>query len=234
MPVYLLGPKSAFPPAEEAGHGLLAVGGDLSCERLLLAYSSGIFPWYSEGEPILWHSPDPRFVLTDETFRVPKSLARVIRSGRYRVTMDTAFEDVVEACASTPRGGQQGTWITEDMKTAYTELHRKGFAHSVEAWHPAKPDNPKPDELVGGLYGVSIGGAYFGESMFSRASDASKVAFVALVRQLAAWDITLVDCQIETDHLTRFGATSWPRERYLATLRDAVRRPTRQGRWQLD
>ena len=183
MPVYLLGPDIVFPPVEKAEHGLLAVGGDLSCERLLHAYSSGIFPWYSEGEPILWHSPDPRFVLTHETFRVPKSLARVIRSGRYRVTMDTAFEDVVEACASTPRGGQQGTWITEDMKTAYTELHRKGFAHSVEAWRPGKPGKPgKEAELVGGLYGVSIGTAYFGESMFSRASDASKVAFVALVR----------------------------------------------------
>ncbi len=155
MPVYLLGPEIVFPPVEEAEHGLVAVGGDLSCERLLHAYSSGIFPWYSEGEPILWHSPDPRFVLTDETFRVPKSLARVIRSGRYRVTMDTAFEDVVEACASTPRAGQQGTWITEDMKTAYTELHRQGFAHSVEAWHAE-------GELAGGLYGVSIGAAYFG------------------------------------------------------------------------
>ena len=141
--------------------------------------------------------------------------------------MDTAFADVVEACASTPRGGQQGTWITEDMKTAYAELHRQGFAHSVEAWH-------SEGELAGGLYGVSIGAAYFGESMFSRASDASKVAFVALVRQLAAWDITLIDCQVETDHLARFGATSWPRERYLAALTEAVRRPTRQGRWRLD
>ncbi len=226
MPVYLLGPENVFPPVEEAEQGLVAVGGDLSRERLLHAYSSGIFPWYSEGEPILWHSPDPRFVLTHETFRVPKSLARVIRSGRYRVTMDTAFEDVVEACAS-PRGGQEGTWITEDMKTAYTELHRKGFAHSVEAWH-------SEGELAGGLYGVSIGAAYFGESMFSRASDASKVAFVALVRQLAAWDITLIDCQVETDHLARFGATSWPRERYLAALTEAVGRPTRHAPWRLD
>ena len=227
MPVYLLGPEIVFPPVEEAEHGLVAIGGDLSCERLLHAYSSGIFPWYSEGEPILWHSPDPRFVLTHGTFRVPKSLARVIRSGRYRVTMDTAFDDVVEACASTPRAGQQGTWITEDMKTAYTELHRRGFAHSVEAWHVEGTEGN--DELVGGLYGVSIGGAYFGESMFSHASDASKVAFVALVRQLLAWDINLIDCQIETEHLARFGATSWPRERYLARLTDAVHRSTRQG-----
>ena len=229
MPVYLLGPEIVFPPVEEAEHGLVAIGGDLSCERLLHAYSSGIFPWYSEGEPILWHSPDPRFVLTDETFRVPKSLARVIRSGRYRVTMDTAFEDVVEACASTPRAGQEGTWITQDMKTAYIELHRQGFAHSVEAWR-----SEGDDDLVGGLYGVSIGAAYFGESMFSRASDASKVAFVALVRRLVAWEIALIDCQVETDHLARFGATTWPRERYLAALTDAVHRPTRQGQWQFD
>ena len=226
VPVYLLGPEIVFPPVEEAEHGLVAVGGDLGCERLLHAYSSGIFPWYSEGEPILWHSPDPRFVLTHEGFRVPKSLARVIRSGRYRVSMDTAFTDVVEACASTPRSGQGGTWITEDMKTAYTELHRQGFAHSVEAW--------RDHELVGGLYGVSIGAAYFGESMFSRASDASKVAFVALVRQLMAWDINLIDCQVETEHLARFGAISWPRERYLSSLADAVPRPTRRGPWQFD
>lgn len=140
--------------------------------------------------------------------------------------MDTAFTDVVEACASTPRAGQGGTWITEDMKKAYTELHRQGFGHSVEAW--------RDNELVGGLYGVSIGGAYFGESMFSRASDASKVAFVALVGQLKAWDIDLIDCQVETEHLARFGAISWPRERYLDALADAVRRPTRQGPWKFD
>ena len=229
MPVYLLGPDIVFPPVEEAEHGLVAVGGDLGCERLLHAYSSGIFPWYSEGEPILWHSPDPRFVLTHETFRVPKSLARVIRSGRYRVTLDTAFEDVVDACATTPRAGQGGTWITEDMRTAYTELHRQGFAHSVETWR-----SEGNNELVGGLYGVSIGGAYFGESMFSRASDASKVAFVALVRQLMAWDVNLIDCQVETEHLARFGATSWPRERYLKSLSDAAHQPTRRGQWQFD
>ena len=232
MPVYRLGPDIVFPPVDEAEHGLLAVGGDLRPERLLNAYASGIFPWYSEGEPILWHSPDPRFVLTHETFRVPKRLERVVRSGLYRVTLDEAFEDVVEACASTPRAGQDGTWITEDMKSAYAELHREGFAHSIEAWR-RRPEG-EADELVGGLYGVSIGAAYFGESMFSRASDASKVAFVTLMRQLAAWGITLIDCQVETEHLARFGATNWPREQYLNTLQKAVRQPTQRGQWKLD
>lgn len=227
MPVYLLGPEIVFPPVEEAEHGLVAVGGDLSSARLLHAYSSGIFPWYSEGEPILWHSPDPRFVLTHETFRVPRSLARVVRAERYRLTLDTAFEDVIEACATVPRAGQAGTWITEDMKSAYAELHREGFAHSVEAWTPE-------GELVGGLYGVSIGSAYFGESMFSRASDASKVAFVALVEQLRAWKIGLIDCQVATDHLARFGATSWPRHQYLKGLREAAQAPTRRGIWRFD
>lgn len=232
MPVYLLGPDIVFPPVDEADHGLLAVGGDLSPERLLHAYASGIFPWYSEGEPILWHSPDPRFVLTQETFRVPKRLERVIRAAPYRISLDEAFDEVVEACASTPRAGQEGTWITTEMKAAYAELHREGFAHSIEAWRAGTEGSD--DELVGGLYGVSIGGAYFGESMFSRASDASKIAFVTLMRQLAAWNITLIDCQVETEHLARFGATNWPRERYLTVLRAATRSPTRRGPWTFD
>jgi leucyl/phenylalanyl-tRNA--protein transferase len=229
MPVYRLGPDIVFPPVDEAERGLLAVGGDLRPERLVHAYASGIFPWYSEGEPILWHSPDPRFVLTHETFRVPKRLERVIRSAPYRVTLDEAFEDVVSACASTPRAGQHGTWITSEMQAAYAHLHRAGFAHSIEAWRPGATE--QGDELVGGLYGVSIGAAYFGESMFSKASDASKVAFVALVRQLAVWNITLIDCQVETDHLARFGATNWPREDYLEALGKAIREPTRRGPW---
>jgi len=226
MPVYLLGPEIVFPPIEEAESGLLAVGGDLSPERLLRAYALGIFPWYSEGEPILWHSPDPRFVLTRDRFRVPRSLRRAIRSGRYRVTMDEAFADVIEACGSVPRAGQDGTWITEAMKEAYTELHHMGFAHSVEVWREA--------DLVGGLYGVSIGAAYFGESMFARASDASKVGFVALMEQLDRWRITLTDCQVYTPHLARFGAAAWPRERYLQALEKAVAKPSRRGPWRFD
>ncbi len=226
MTVYRLGSDIVFPPVEEAEGGLLAVGGDLRPARLLRAYAEGIFPWYSEGEPILWHSPDPRFVLTSDQFRIPRSLRRTVKSGRFELTMDEAFARVMEGCATVPRAGQGGTWITEDMKDAYGELHRLGFAHSVEVW--------RSGELVGGLYGVSIGAAYFGESMFASESDASKVGFVALVEQLDAWGLTLIDCQIYTEHLARFGAKAWPRCIYLEALHQAVRRPTRQCRWLFD
>lgn len=226
MPVYRLGDAILFPPPEEAENGLLAVGGDLTPERLVAAYSMGIFPWYSEGDPILWHSPDPRFVLTTETFRVPRSLKRRVKEGLYRVTLDEAFERVIEACASVPRAGQRGTWITDEMTEAYIALHRLGLAHSVEAW--------LGDELVGGLYGVSLGAAYFGESMFARRPDASKVAFVALVPQLARWGIRLIDCQVETEHLARFGARSWPRSAYLRALASALEAPTRRGQWRFE
>src|SRR3990172_7429475 len=215
MPVYLLDDDILFPPVDHAENGLLAVGGDLSPERLVAAYSQGIFPWYSEGEPILWHSPDPRFVLTTESFRVPRRLERTRRTNsRLRLSLDEAFEDVIEACSRAPRPGQRGTWITEEMKAAYVELHRLGFAHSVEAW--------REEKLAGGLYGVSLGGAFFGESMFARASDASKIAFAALVEQLARWKIDLIDCQVETSHLARFGARSLPRARYLEVLRPSA------------
>ena len=227
MPVYLLGEEILFPPVDHAENGLLAVGGDLSPERLVSAYSQGIFPWYSEGEPILWHSPDPRFVLTTASFRVPRRLARARRrvSG-LRLSLDEAFEDVIHACAKAPRPGQRGTWITDEMIAAYVELHRLGFAHSAEAWSGG--------ELVGGLYGVSLGGAFFGESMFARASDASKFAFVALVEQLARWKIDLIDSQVETSHLARFGARSVPRARYLEALRREISKPTRRERWSFD
>ncbi len=227
MPVYLLGDEILFPPAEEAENGLLAVGGDLSPERLLAAYSHGIFPWYSEGEPILWHSPDPRFVLKPGWFRVPKRFERTRRvKTELRLTMDKAFDDVIDACSRAPRPGQPGTWITTEMKTAYAEIHRLGFAHSIEAWSEG--------ELAGGLYGVSLGGAFFGESMFARRSDASKIAFVALVEQLVKWKIDLIDCQVRTAHLARFGARSLSRSRYLEELRRALRKPTRRGRWRFD
>ncbi len=223
MPVYLLGNEVAFPPVDHAENGLLAVGGDLSSERLLRAYREGIFPWYSEGEPILWHSPDPRFVLTPPQFRVPRSLRRVVRAQRFEITLDLAFGEVVDACGATPRPTQGGTWITSAMKQAYEELHALGFAHSAEAWARG--------ELVGGLYGVSLGSAFFGESMFAHEDHASKVALVALVDQLARWGNTLIDCQVETEHLARFGAENWPRERYLDALAEALERPTRRGRW---
>jgi len=227
MPVYLLGEEILFPPVEHAENGLLAVGGDLSPERLVAAYSQGIFPWYSEGEPILWHSPDPRFVLTTESFRAPRRLSRTRRTEtRLRLSLDEAFEDVIEACSKAPRPGQRGTWITEDMKAAYVELHRLGFAHSAEVF--------RGEELAGGLYGVSLGGAFFGESMFARSSDASKIAFVALVEQLARWKIDLIDCQVKTSHLARFGARSISRGRYLEALRRELEKPTRRGAWRFD
>ncbi len=226
MPVYLLDERLIFPPAQHAEDGLLAVGGDLSAERLVLAYSRGIFPWYEEGQPILWHSPDPRMVLRAEDLRVPRSLRKTLRKETYRITLDTSFAAVIDACAGARRPGQRGTWITREMKKAYVDLHRRGLAHSVEAW--------RDGTLVGGLYGVSLGAAFFGESMFARAADASKAAFVTFVERLRAWEIDLVDCQVYTDHLARFGATEWPRKQYLAALRRALERPTRPGPWRLD
>lgn len=227
MPVFRLNARLAFPPPELADEsGLLAVGGDLRPERLLLAYSLGIFPWYSDGLPILWYSPDPRLVLESGDLVVARSLKKTLRRGRYRVTLDTAFDRVIRACADAPRPGQQGTWITDDMVGAYRRLHELGYAHSAEAWLDG--------ELAGGLYGVSLGAGFFGESMFARADDASKVAFVTLVEQLRRWDIDLVDCQVHTEHLARFGAVEWPRERFLRRLASALEKPTRSGRWRLD
>lgn len=223
MPVYSLGDELVFPPVDGAEDGLVAVGGDLSTERLVLAYSSGLFPWYEEGQPIQWHSPDPRYVITPDSFHVPRRLARSLRLNPYRLTLDLAFERVIEACARTERRGQMGTWITEDMHEAYTRLHMEGLAHSVEAW--------QEDRLVGGLYGVSLGAVFFGESMFATAPDASKIAFVRLVRQLEAWGIGLVDCQVHTEHLERFGVLAWPRQRYLRALAAALEQPTKQGEW---
>lgn len=227
MPVYLLSDEILFPPVDHAEDGLLAVGGDLSPERLVAAYSRGIFPWYSEGQPILWHSPDPRFIVTTESFRVPRSLRkRLERERELHVVMDERFEDVVAACARAPRPGQRGTWITKEMREAYAELHHLGLAHSVEAL--------RDGELVAGLYGVSLGAVFFGESMFARESDGSKIALVALVRQLERWGIDLIDCQVETSHLARFGAVSVSRRRYLEMLRPRLEKPTRRGRWSFD
>ena len=226
MPVFRLDDRLVFPPVELADDGLLAVGGDLSTKRLLLAYSRGIFPWYEADQPILWHSPDPRMVLRVEELHVPRSLRKVLRQGRYRFTLDSAFPAVIGACAATPRHGQGGTWITPQMRAAYLELHRLGWAHSVEAW--------LDDTLVGGVYGVCLGAIFFGESMFARSPDASKAAFVMLTEQLQRWGVALVDCQVYTHHLARFGATEWPRSRYLTALGAAVSKPTRRGRWAFD
>lgn len=226
-PVYRLGRELAFPdPGQAEPDGLLAVGGDLRPERLLAAYSQGIFPWYGEGLPILWHSPHPRTVLPLASLHVSKSLAKVLRRGRYRVRLDGDFAGVIERCARAPRRGQDGTWITADMRRAYCELHELGYAHCAEAWWQGR--------LVGGLYGVSLGNAFFGESMFSERPDASKVALVALARQLSAWGFDWIDCQVHTPHLARLGAEPWSRPRFLEALRRALAHETRVGRWQLD
>ena len=206
-----------------AEDGLLALGGDLKPERLLLGYTQGIFPWYAENLPILWHSPDPRMVMTTRDLVVQRSLRKAIKKQPYALRIDTAFRDVLRGCAEVPRPGQNGTWLIPDMVDAYMKLHELGFAHSFEAW--------RGEELVGGLYGVSLGAAFFGESMFARAPDASKIAFVAGVRQLDAWRVGLIDCQVHTEHLERFGAYEVPRARYLELLKIALDEPTRRGRW---
>ncbi len=226
MPVFRLDDRLVFPPVELAEDGLLALGGDLRPERLLLAYSKGIFPWYAENLPILWHSPDPRMVMTTDELVVQRSLRKAIRKQPYRLAMDTAFHEVLQGCSQVPRPGQSGTWLIPDMVEAYRKLHELGFAHSIEAWDG--------DTLVGGLYGVSLGAAFFGESMFARAPDASKIAYVAAVRQLDAWGIRLIDCQVHTEHLERFGAYEVARADYLEMLEAALDEPTRRGPWSFD
>ncbi|MBI5093603.1 MAG: leucyl/phenylalanyl-tRNA--protein transferase [Candidatus Hydrogenedentes bacterium] len=224
MPVFALTEDLAFPPPHRARRdGLLAIGGDLSVQRLLLAYRSGIFPWYSEGDPILWWSPDPRLVFIPDEFRVSTSLRRVIRSGRFTVTMDTAFREIITACADTRGPGRDGTWITPEMAGAYCALHNAGYAHSVECWEAG--------ELAGGLYGVSLGAAFFGESMFSRVSNASKVALAALVEHARAWRFSFIDCQMTTGHLLSLGAREVTRKTFLHMLEAALAAETRVGRW---
>ncbi|TDI80508.1 MAG: leucyl/phenylalanyl-tRNA--protein transferase [Bacteroidetes bacterium] len=202
-----------FPPFEFATRdGLLAVGGDLSVDRLLLAYRSGIFPWYSEGEPILWWSPDPRMVLFPKRFKVSKSLLRIIQKNEFSITFNTAFTDVIRKCAAIEREGQADTWITNDMVDVYQKLHELGHAHSVEVW--------RDDKLVGGLYGIDLPEqkVFCGESMFSKESNASKVAFYYLIKKLKAEEYTIVDCQVHTLHLESLGAEEIPRTEFLNYL----------------
>ena len=218
-----------FPPVELASpEGLLAIGGDLRAERLLEAYGHGVFPWYSDGQPILWWSPDPRSVLYPNRLRLSRSLMKTIRRQRFRITLDQAFSDVIQNCAKTPRRYQDshGTWITAAMRDAYERLHRLGHAHSCEAW--------LGDRLVGGLYGVSLGRIFFGESMFSQETDASKVAFVHLVRQLQRWDFALIDCQIRSKHLDSLGAECIPRVTFIDELTINRTGPGRGGLWRFD
>lgn len=204
----------AFPPVEQAlrePDGLLAVGGDLAPERILSAYRHGIFPWFSPGQPILWWSPDPRAVLFPEKLKVSRSLRKTLNKGSFHVTFDSAFHEVIRACADTPRRDQPGTWITPEMQQAYIRLHQLGHAHSAESW--------QGEELVGGLYGIRLGRVFYGESMFSRRTDASKVAFVHLVRRLQEEGVELIDCQVTTEHLLSLGAEAIPRRRFIELVR---------------
>jgi leucyl/phenylalanyl-tRNA--protein transferase len=214
------------PPTRTTPEGVLAVGGRPDAATLAEAYRQGIFPWPHEGMPLLWFCPDPRFVLDPARAHLSRSLRKTIRRGRYEVRADTAFAQVIARCAAKPRPEQDGTWISDEMIAGYTELHDQGLAHSLEAW--------RDGELVGGLYGVSFGGVFFGESMFADAPDASKVAFATLLAQLVRWDFALVDCQSYTDHLATFGAEEWPRRTFLRVIERAMRRPTRRGKWQLE
>ncbi|WP_126445078.1 leucyl/phenylalanyl-tRNA--protein transferase [Sulfuricystis multivorans] len=219
-------PDSSFPPVSEAltePNGLLAAGGDLTPARLLAAYRRGIFPWFSAGEPILWWSPDPRMVLFPSELKISRSLAKTLRNADYQVKLDTAFDAVIAACATTPRPGQNGTWITAEMKIAYRRLYALGYAHSVETWRDGR--------LIGGLYGVALGRVFFGESMFSLERDASKIALAHLCRYLCVHNFGMIDCQMETTHLRSLGARPIPRDAFVARLAALVDEGEPPGRW---
>lgn len=204
----------------------MAVGGDLSPQRILAAYRHGVFPWFSAGDPILWWSPDPRMVLVPDEIKISRSLAKTLRNADYTVTLDTAFAQVIAACAATPRDGQSGTWIVPEMQAAYLNLHRLGHAHSVETWRQGK--------LIGGLYGITIGRAFYGESMFSHATDASKIALAHLCHFLAEREFGTIDCQMETAHLATLGARPIPRNEFLQRLASLVDQNDVPGRWPAD
>lgn len=227
MPIYWLDPQDlAFPHPELANEdGVLAIGGDLSPERLLLAYEWGIFPWYSPGDPILWWSPDPRFVLYPEELKIAKSMRPYLNQPKLNWTLDTDFSAVIRACQRSRRRGQRGTWITEEMRKAYEELHRLGYAHSVEVW--------QDEQLVAGLYGLALGRVFFGESMFTKVSNGSKFGFIRLVQWLEAHDFRLIDCQQETQHLATLGARPIPRAEFLEQLEKYAREEQAEmvGKW---
>ena len=225
----LLHEHTPFPPLEQAlrqPNGLLAAGGGLTPQRLLDAYRHGIFPWFGEGDPILWWSPDPRMVLFPVEFRISRTLRKTLAREIFEVRTDTVFGQVMRACANAPREGQNGTWIGEEMIAAYTALHRMGHAHSVEAWQNG--------ELVGGLYGLAIGRMFYGESMFSRRSDASKAALAHLIRQLERWGFGMIDCQMNTPHLASLGAREIPRKEFVNSLRELVNYPDAPSPWRFD
>ncbi len=224
MPVYLLSDEIVFPPPHLAEKdGLLAVGGDLSLKRLLLAYRMGIFPWYSDGDPILWWSSDPRLVLFPEQLNLSKSLKKLLHKKMFRITMDKAFREVITACARIRQDQGESTWIGPDMIEAYCRLHEAGFAHSVESWQNGN--------LCGGLYGVSLGGSFFGESMFARISNASKVALVFLVHHLKQCSFDMIDCQVSTEHMASMGASEVSLHQFLLRLEASIEKPTLKGNW---
>lgn len=224
MPVFQLTDQLVFPPPHLSNpDGILAIGGDLSTERLVLAYRMGIFPWYSLDEPILWWSPDPRFILFPERLKISKSMKQVLRKGIFEISVDKNFREVIEACSKIPRKGQYGTWITRDMINAYIALHREGFAHSVEVWQEGA--------LVGGLYGVSLGSCFFGESMFAKVSNASKAGFITFVQALQNLGFSLIDCQVYTEHLASLGAEEINREDFLELLEEGMQADTLLGSW---
>ncbi len=224
MPVYQLTDELVFPhPSNAREDGLLALGGDLTPEWLVLAYQYGIFPWFSEGDPVLWWSPNPRAVLFPNKFKRSASLKQTVKKKRFKVTFDRAFEQVINSCATTKRSDDAGTWITSSMVEAYTNLFNLGLAHSVEAWQDGR--------LVGGLYGVSLGGTFFGESMFHLVTDASKVALWYLVERLISWNFDMIDVQQETKHLSSMGAIPVERKKFLHLLNKSLEKPTRQGSW---
>ncbi|MAE08484.1 MAG: leucyl/phenylalanyl-tRNA--protein transferase [Bacteroidetes bacterium] len=227
MRIYQLTDNNIFPdPVTAAPDGLLAFGGDLTTTRLITAYSLGIFPWYSEEQPILWWSPNPRMVLFPNKFIRHKNLIKTVKSGKFQISFDSMFEEVIELCSSIPRKGQDGdTWITEEMKKAYIDLHKIGIAHSVEVSYNNK--------IAGGLYGLSIGGCFFGESMFHLVTDASKVALWHLVDRLLIWKFDLIDVQQETEHLRSMGATSVDRKEFLHLLKNSITKESKTGSWNL-
>jgi len=226
MPVFQLSKEIFFPPPTTArDDGLLAVGGDLSENRLLTAYQMGIFPWYSEGDPILWWAPTPRLILQPDRFKTSKRLARTIRNGSFSFSMDQAFPEVIRACAESRLAKGEDTWINEDMIVAYCKLHKSGFAHSLECWQDNK--------LVGGLYGVAIGAVFCGESMFSLVSNSSKASLAILAATLTDWNFEFIDCQMRTKHLISLGAEELLSSRFFPWLRQAAAKKDRRGIWQL-
>lgn len=224
MPIFQLTNKLEFPPVALADEtGIVAFGGDLSQKRLLLAYRSGIFPWYSDNEPITWWSPDPRFVVYPDSFKIPRSLRKPLREHPYAISFDKDFKAVIKNCQKIARAGQDGTWITDEMEQAYIALHEAGYAHSVEVWDKKK--------LIGGLYGVSLGTCFFGESMFSKASNASKFAFCSLASTLFQAGFGIIDCQVYTPLLAQFGAAHLNRKEYMAELNANLIKKTMKGTW---